>query len=69
MLGFWIPNEYCITDTSLSNRLESCYDIPYLSFVEGLLGCVLGTKTSNFECLNLSSCIDEFELVSFFYLS
>lgn len=69
MLGLRIPCKYCITDTGLGDRLESCDNIADLSFVESFARSILGTKTPNLEYFYLGTCVDEFEFVSFFYLT
>jgi hypothetical protein len=69
MFGGHISSKYSISYTSFGNRLEPCDDIPDLPFVEGLTGSIFGTKTPNLQTLDLGSCIDEFEFISFFDLS
>jgi hypothetical protein len=69
MLGISWTCEYRITDTSLGNRLEPCHNISDLSLIECLAGCILGTEASDLQTLDLGSCIDEFEFISFFDLS
>ena len=69
MLGLRIPCEYRITNTSLSDRLESRYNIANLSLIESFTRCVFWPKTPYLEYLYLGSSIDEFEFVSFFYLT
>lgn len=69
MLGLRMSCKYCITDASLRDRLESCYNVTNLSFVEGFTWSVLWSEASDFKYFYLGTCIDELEFVSLFYLS
>ena len=68
ILGFDWSSEYRISHARFRDRLESCYHIADLSFIESCSRRILRTKTSHFESFDLGACIYEFEFISFFYL-
>lgn len=69
MLGLGRSGKNSITDTRFGDGFKARDDVTDLALIEDSCGRILRTKTPDFECFDLGSGVDEFELGSLLDLS